>query len=174
MSSSKLLLSLFQYKSWADEEIFSTLKLLHAVDHEKERHTAIRILNHIYVVDRIFSANLQGIAHPYSSTNTPETPTADELYAASRQTDLWYIKYVSTLTEHELEESISFTFTDGDRGTMSRAEMLAHIITHGGYHRGAVGRIMAQLAIAPPRDIYTKFLHVTEPQRRQVPSSEKL
>lgn len=50
---------------------------------------------------------------------------------------------------------------------MSREEMLAHVITHGAYHRGAVGRIMAQLSIAPPRDVYTGFLHATEPHRRE-------
>lgn len=41
-----------------------------------------------------------------------------------------------------------------------------HLITHGGYHRGAVGRIQAQLGVAPPRDLLTKFLHEAEPARR--------
>jgi uncharacterized damage-inducible protein DinB len=71
------------------------------------------------------------------------------------------------LSAEQLSERIAFSFTDGDSGCMSREEMLAHIVTHGGYHRGAVGRIMAQLTLAPPRDIYTRFLHQNEPQRRQ-------
>ena len=57
-------------------------------------------------------------------------------------------------------------FTDGQPGRMSREEMLAHVATHGSYHRGAVGRIMAQVAVPPPRDIFTVFLHQSEPRRR--------
>ena len=34
------------------------------------------------------------------------------------------------------------------------------------YHRGAVGRIMAQVAVPPPRDIFTLYLHQSEPARR--------
>ncbi|WP_275636783.1 hypothetical protein [Chromobacterium sphagni] len=41
-----------------------------------------------------------------------------------------------------------------------------HVITHGGYHRGAAGRILAQQDIAPPRDLYTRFLHDSQPARR--------
>ena len=49
---------------------------------------------------------------------------------------------------------------------MTREEMLTHVITHGAYHRGNVGQIMKSIAVAPPRDLYTKFLHLREPSRR--------
>ena len=45
--------------------------------------------------------------------------------------------------------------------------MLLHVITHGYYHRGNVGQVLKSMAIAPPRDLYTKFLHLQEPSRRQ-------
>ena len=61
---------------------------------------------------------------------------------------------------------LPFVFTDGANGLMSREEMLAHVATHGGYHRGAVGRIMAQADVPPPRDIFTVYLHRAEPGRR--------
>ncbi|PRC91496.1 DinB family protein [Solimicrobium silvestre] len=166
MSTSKILISLFNYKSWANEEIFAALKNLNQVDHKNELHSAIRILNHIYVVDRIFNANLQGIKHGFTSTNTVETPSLENLWKDVHETDSWYIKYVSELDQNQLQDDLSFTFVDSDTGKMSREEMLFHLITHGGYHRGAVGRILAQLSIAPPRDVFTKFLHDTEPTRR--------
>jgi uncharacterized damage-inducible protein DinB len=49
---------------------------------------------------------------------------------------------------------------------MSREEILLHVITHGGYHRGNVGQVLKSISMAPPRDLYTKFLHRSEPQRR--------
>lgn len=166
MSTSNLLHALFRHKAWANEELFTELGKLDPVTHEAERHTALRLLNHIHVVDRIFAAHLAGTAHGYAATNTPETPTLDELRAAVTATDRWYLDHVAALAPERLAESLSFVFTDGAAGRMSREEMLAHVVTHGSYHRGAVGRIMAQVSVPPPRDTLTVYLHRSEPQRR--------
>jgi uncharacterized damage-inducible protein DinB len=80
--------------------------------------------------------------------------------------DRWYLGYLETATPELLSESVPFTFTDGDKGCMSREEMLAHVVTHGGYHRGEVGRIMAQHSVGLPWDTFAVYLHRTEPSRR--------
>lgn len=167
MSSASLLTSLLQYKAWANQELFAQLQRLDPITQHSELHAALRILNHIHVVERIFVANLQGLRHDYSATNTPQTPTLAALHKAVQDTDRWYLDYAAGLSAEQLAERLSFNFVDGDAGCMSREEMLAHIVTHGGYHRGAVGRIMAQVGLAPPRDIYTRFVHQDQPQRRQ-------
>ena len=167
MSSSSLLLSLFKYKAWANVELFAELGKLDPEAHKAERHTAIRLLNHIHVVDRIFAAHLGGPVHPYTATNTPQTPSLDELRSAVTETDRWYLHYIENLDPALLPGKLAFAFTDGDNGLMSREEMLAHVATHGGYHRGAVGRIMAQASVPPPRDIFTVYLHKAEPERRE-------
>ncbi len=167
MSNSTLLLSLFRYKAWANVELFAELEKLDPQARQAERHLAIRLLNHIHVVDRIFAAHLAGQPHGYTATNTPETPTLHELRDAVAQTDRWYVDYVQALAPQQLEEQLRFVFTDGAQGQMSREEMLAHVATHGGYHRGAVGRILAQAELPPPRDIFTVYLHRAEPARRE-------
>lgn len=167
MSTSSLLVSLFQYKAWANDELFAELDKLDPLAHGAERHSAIRLLNHIHVVDRIFAAHLSGTVHGFSATNTVETPAFEALRSAVAQTDRWYVEYVSGLSPSLLPERLHFKFTDGEAGCMSREEMLAHVATHGGYHRGAVGRIMAQALVPPPRDIFTVHLHQVEPQRRE-------
>ncbi|SEC96368.1 DinB family protein [Pseudomonas anguilliseptica] len=167
MSNHALLSSLLHYKAWANQELFAELQRLDPRTQQSELHAALRILNHIHVVERIFVANLQGINHSYSATNTAETPTLAALQQAVQETDRWYLDYAARLSAEQLAERLSFTFVDGDTGCMSREEMLAHVVTHGAYQRGAVGRIMAQLQLAPPRDIYTRFLHQDQPQRRE-------
>ena len=167
MSASTLLQSLFRYKAWANDELFTELAKVDPVARQAELHTATRILNHIYVVDRIFAAHLAGGKHGYTATNTTGTPALDELRTAVRESDRWYVDYVGGVTPGQLSESIAFTFTDGANGRMTREEMLAHVATHGGYHRGAVGRIMAQVSVPPPRDIFTVYLHQSEPGRRE-------
>ena len=162
-----LLRSLFRHKAWANEELFAELGKVDPVAHAAERHAATRVLNHIYVVDRIFAVHLTGQVHGYTATNTPETPSLEALARDVQVSDRWFEEHVGTLSADALAEEVEFTFTDGERGRMSREEMLAHVVTHGSYHRGVVGRIMAQVAVPPPRDIFTVYLHRAEPQRRE-------
>jgi uncharacterized damage-inducible protein DinB len=157
-----LLQSLFRQKAAINEEFFAVLDSVVAGD----RVDAIRVMNHIHVVDKIFAAHLRGEPHGFAATNTPETPTLAALCAAVRETDRWFIEHAGALTPVQLAETVAFTFTDGQHGCMSREEMLAHVITHGSYHRGEVGRMLRNMSVAPPRDLFTAYLHRTEPQRR--------
>lgn len=161
-----LLPTLFAQKTWANNELYNLLATITAPEHGEALHAAIRMLNHIYVVDRIFRAHLLGQEHGYTDSNTVETPELGELQFAVAETDAWYEQYSSSVTPEQLKTSIAFKFTDGDSGRMNREEMLAHIITHGAYHRGNVGQILKSISVAAPRDLLTKFLHVREPERR--------
>jgi uncharacterized damage-inducible protein DinB len=120
------------------------------------------------VVDRLFRARLAGEPRPFDATNTQATPTLAQLQADVAATDAWYERHVGALGPSALAEEIDFQFTDGDRGRMTREEILLHVVTHGGYHRGNVGQVLKSISVAPPRDLYTRFLHVSEPVRRAV------
>ena len=165
--SQKILASLFAQKSWANRELYDAVAGVSAAEHRAERHAAIRTLNHIYVVDQIFSAHLAGEKHSYTATNTPKTPELGELDFAVAQTDAWFERHVAAITADALAERVCFQFTDGDTGAMTREEMLFHVLTHGAYHRGNVGQILKGMSVVPPRDLFTKFLHLHEPARRQ-------
>ena len=167
MSASTLLHSLFEYKAWINEQLFPQVARLDAQAYAADRHTAIRILNHVYVVDRIFAAHLAGKPHPYTMANTTDTPTLEALAAAVAESDRWYVDYTRNIAADKLSEEIAFAFTDGDKGLMTREEMLAHVSTHGAYHRGAVGRILTVCGVQPPRDIFTTYLHAAQPRRRE-------
>lgn len=159
--------SLFAYKAWANAELFTLLATLPASQSE-QLHTCIRTLNHIYVVDRIFRAHLSAEPRPFDATNTQDTPSLDLLRTNVEVTDAWYVNYVAALSEADLSQVLAFEFTDGDAGQMSREEILLHVATHGAYHRGNVGQVLKSLSVAPPRDLFSRFLHVNEPARRAV------
>ena len=163
--STKTLKSLFAYEAWANRELFALLDSLPS-EHASAVHTCIRTLNHIYVVDRIFRAHLSGEPRPFDATNTKETPALAQLRQDVEATDAWYVNYVTALPSSAHSEILDFVFTDGDRGRMSREEILLHVVTHGGYHRGNVGQVLKSISVVPPRDLYTKFLHQSEPTRR--------
>jgi uncharacterized damage-inducible protein DinB len=172
MSSVTLLREMFRYNAWANAEFFAKLELVGA-DHGEECHVAIRQLNHCLVVNKIFTAHLTGRPHGYTADNTPETPGLSELSAAVAASDRWYLDYLESVSETDLAEPIAFTFTDGDRGRMTRQEILTHAAIHGAYHRGEVGRILRQISAPLPWDTFAVFLHQTEPARRdRVPEAE--
>jgi uncharacterized damage-inducible protein DinB len=158
--------SLFRYKAWANDELINVLSQADANRFPNEVRTATRIINHTYVVDCIFKAHLLGVKHDFVATNTPETPHVDELRKAINLVDSWYLEYVSRTSTMELSEVIHFRFTDGDMGSMSRQEIFLHVSLHGGYHRGAAGEILRSTGLAPPRDLYSRYLHSAEPTRR--------
>lgn len=158
------LLQLYRYHAWANDDLFAALPKL--ASHPDDLHSALRLMNHSYVVARIFAGHLTGVAHGYKSDNTPETPTLEELRAAVAGSDRWYLDYVEQASEEELAEPIAFVFTDGDQGRMTRQEMITQVVLHAGYHRGEVGRLLGQHGITPPWDTFAVFLHRTEPERR--------
>ena len=162
-----LLQSLFRQKAAINEEFFAVIGQVDAEAHAAERQALIRLMNHIHVVDRIFAAHLRGEPHGYAATNTPETPALAELREAVLASDRGYLELVDALTPPQLAQRVDFSFTDGQRGRMSREEMLGHVITHGSYHRGEVGQMLKRLSATPPRDLFTAYLHRDQPQRRE-------
>ncbi|MDR7299528.1 putative damage-inducible protein DinB [Pelomonas aquatica] len=165
MSISTLMTSLFEQKAAIDREFFAALA--GAPLSAENRHIAIRTLNHIHTVDRIFAAHLRGEPHGFTASNTQATPTLEELRDSVAQVDGWYVDHVRSLRPDQFEEVLSFRFTDGDAGRMSREEILAHVIHHGSHHRGNVGMLMKQVDQPPPRDLFTRYLHQQDPSRRE-------
>lgn len=156
----------FSYKAWANTEILDLIANIDPSQYPEQRKLAIRLMNHTYVVDRIFSAHLSGTTHEFHGTNTPETPNLNQLRDGIAASDDWYQRYVSQMPNGELGDPISFAFTDGDQGSMTREEMLFHVLVHGAYHRGNVGMILISCGIDRPSGTFTRFLHLSEPGRR--------
>lgn len=164
MVAEALLNRLVQYKAVANGDLLDALAEL---DGETPAYqAALRVLNHAHIVDRIFRAHLQRTGHAYEKSWSAETPPLARLSADMRETDRWYVDYVAPLSPEELEAVIGFTFTDGAPGRMSREEMVAHVVTHAGYHRGEVGRLLPEIEATASRDVFAGYLHRFEPARR--------
>jgi uncharacterized damage-inducible protein DinB len=155
----------FSYKAKANNEMLGAMRQFDDASPAKE--IAIRVLNHTYAVDRIFAANLLRAEHGYTSPNPGQAPSLEELSAAIKSSDQWYLDYVSGLDGTQFAERIDFAFTDGLPGRMSREEMLMHVTVHGEYHRGQISLIMMQNSITPPGDGFTTYLHKTEASTRR-------
>jgi uncharacterized damage-inducible protein DinB len=153
---------LTRYKAWANKTIYTTVGLLPEAELAKERPTRsnsmLAILNHIYVIDHIFQAHLEGREHSYRSRNTPTFPPHEQLRESVQMLDRWYINLSDHLTAEALEESVSFRFVDGGAGKMTRAQIILHVVNHGSYHRGFVADMLRQVPIVPPATDLPVFL----------------
>ena len=63
------------------------------------------------------------------------------------------------MSDEELSETVEFDFiSDDDHSRMTKAEILAHIITHGASHRGAIGKMLETLKVKGAPDMMTSFV----------------
>ncbi|AWP34913.1 DinB family protein [Pantoea eucalypti] len=152
------LVTLLKFKRWIDAETLKVIKGISESAYAEKRHLMLRLMNHIYVVDMIFRANISGHKHGYTALNTPETPSADELEVKMNDCINWYIQRVSSMSPADLKETIKFSFVDGSEGEMTAADMINHMLFHGSYHRGAVGWLISECKGTPPKDVLTVFL----------------
>jgi uncharacterized damage-inducible protein DinB len=145
---------LTRYNNWANRLIFEAVAALPPGEATKERSTLfknmVHTLNHNYVIDLIWQAHLQGREHGFTARNTPEHPPLAELWRKQQAVDEWYIAWSDGLSEADLVERVQFTLIGGNRGTMTRAEILLHIVNHTSYHRGFVADLFYQVPGARP------------------------
>lgn len=161
-----LILHQLRYKEWADNRTIQAVEQIDANRFPSELAFARQQLNHLVRVEEVFRARLQGTIEPHTETNSELLPCFVELKLRLAESNSWLKAYFDSIPEASLNEDIHFSFLDGKRGTMSRAEILFHLINHGTYHRGAIGRVLDVAGGLRPADTYTVYIHAAEPARR--------
>ena len=167
MSLLRTVRTLTRYNAWADKMIYAAVEALPEGEAIKPRNTLfkniVHMLNHNYVIDRIFQAHLEGREHGYAARNTPDHPPLPELWTAQAAVDHWYIAWSDRVTEAELDEKLAFTFVGGGAGAMTRAEIVLHVVNHTSYHRGFVADLFYQVPAKPPTTDLPVFLRDAPP-----------
>lgn len=161
--------TLTRYNAWANRLIFDAVAALPPGEAEKPRQglfkNMLHMLNHNYVIDRIFQAHLEGRTHGYTARNTPDYPPLAELWKQQQGIDAWYVERYDAYTPAQLGEAVRFTYVGGGEGAMTRAEILMHIVNHTSYHRGFVAEMIYRVPATPPTTDLTVFLRDVHPNR---------
>ena len=161
-----LLDDLLRYKHWADRRTLDAVAKIDAHRFPSAWTFARQQLDHMIRVEELFRARLLGHREPHSATSSDTVPDLENLAQRLSESDDWLQSYARSLEPEQRTESIHFQFVDGQRGTLSREEVLYHLINHGTYHRGAIGRTLELADARRPADTYTVFIHAIEPERR--------
>jgi len=145
---------LARYNAWANRVMFDAVAALPEGEALKPRASLFRnmvhTLNHNYVIGLIWQAHMSGREHGFAARNTPDHPPLPELRRSQELLDAWYISQSDALSGEALGERLAFTLIGGNRGEMTRAEMLLHVVTHCSYHRGFVADLFFQVPARPP------------------------
>jgi uncharacterized damage-inducible protein DinB len=160
------LISLFQHKAWCNRRLIEALRAA-PEDVDRGRMAVVLFtLDHTAIVDQVFKARLTGDEPGFGGVVAERLPDLDALGATMAETDAWYLDYVGGVTPAELETVVDFTFVDdGDAGRMTKGQMLAHVITHGASHRGAIGKMLDALKVVGASDMVTTFARETRTAR---------
>ena len=146
MISTRAARMLTRYNAWSNNIWFDAITALPPNEATKERRSLfknmVHTLNHIYVIDLIWQAHIDGRDHGIAARNTPDHPPLDELWRKQQAIDTWYVNWSDALTDAAIDERRTVTLIGGNQVSMSRGEMLLHLYHHTGYHRGFVGDML--------------------------------
>ncbi|ENM5899709.1 DinB family protein [Vibrio mimicus] len=159
--------SVFQYKKWANDELLELGEKQFSQLPESDATFFVRILNHTTVVDSLFISRILDEPEKYSGDNTVETPSLSELRRTINEHDSWLVDFTQSVSADELKRNVTFRFIDGGFGQLTVEEILLHLLTHGSNHRGMASRVLAENGLERPKDTFTRYLHETEPTRRE-------
>ena len=140
---------LARYNAWSNRVMFDAVAALPAGEAEKPRTSLFRnmvhTLNHNYVIDRIWQGHLEGRDHGYEARNTKDHPPLAELWRLQQEVDAWYVNWSDAQTDATIAGTVHYTLIGGNKGAMTRGEILLHRVMHTNYHRGFVADMMFQV-----------------------------
>lgn len=145
---------LTRYKAWADAEFYRCVADLSPEQLEAPQPilfgSLIRTMNHSYLMDYVWKANLLGQKHGLTSRSPRDCPDFDTLQEQQMALNDWFVEYSEALTDEQASQDVVFDFIGGGSGTMNRAEILHHLVNHNTYHRGHVADMLYHFNLSPP------------------------
>ncbi|WP_296655240.1 DinB family protein [Paraburkholderia sp.] len=157
-TNTSALLPLMAYKKWMDTGLYESLQLPAYADRPDAVQQALYWLNHIHIVDQIFQSHLLGEPHGFTSTESSSFAPLPQLRSAAEALDEWLIQYAQQLDDAAAAEEIDFVFTDGDKGRMSRTQMLMHLASHALYHLSVTTHELSRQGLPTPPLLLTTCL----------------
>jgi uncharacterized damage-inducible protein DinB len=142
------------YRLWADQRTFDAVAALPPGELVKQRPTPLKsmigTLNHIYLIDLVWQAHLEGRDHGFAARDLVLHDSLPELWQAQQEIDRWYIDWSGKQSVQSLAEIVRFRFIDGGRGAMTRGDILLHVVNHATFHRGWVAEMFFHVPARNP------------------------
>ena len=126
---------LFSYDEWAIN------RSLGSIDPVAESKAKL-LLSHILLAEKVWLTRLQGA----DSSTIPifREFSIDECKKTAADLNRGYIEFIDSLSEADLDRSITYKNTKGDEFSTPIREILTHVGLHGVYHRGQIAWLVRE------------------------------
>jgi uncharacterized damage-inducible protein DinB len=119
-----------------------------------EFKSIVGTLNHIYVVDCVWQAHVEGRDHGFKTRDLIVHGELAALRGAQEAMNQWWIDWVGSQSDATLDEPVHFRFMGGDASQMSRGAILMHVVNHATCHSGWIAEMFFEV---PARNATTDF-----------------
>lgn len=120
---------LFSYDQWAISRSLGTLDA-------QDKSQAKLLLSHILLAEKIWLTRLYG--KDSAGIPTFQEFSIDDCEKMTTQLNRGYLEFINSLSEDDLDRSITYKNTKGDEFSTPIREILTHVGIHGAYHRGQI------------------------------------
>jgi uncharacterized damage-inducible protein DinB len=141
----KLTLQFFYYHSWANKQLIEHLSKLPKEIINKEVNSVFPSISqtfaHMYAVDELWFLRINGKS--VNSIESKQFKTIQEINDAFTHLHNEILEFLNL--KDDLEETVVYNNTKGQRFSNSIREIIYHIVNHGTYHRGNISAMIRQL-----------------------------
>ena len=144
-----------RFNAWANERIFGSVAALSDDDYRKDRKAFFgsihNTLNHLLVVDRLWTRRIEGIDHGIAALDEILYDDFDSLRAARVDEDARFVAQVDGLGDEQLRAPATYRRILGNGEQRTRRDhILLTLFNHQTHHRGQVHAMLTQSGIVPP------------------------
>ena len=141
---------LFRFVSWADRR---TLESLRAVPLAAIAES-LPLLAHVLAAEHVWLARLEG--------REPKHPVWPDLSLEAcvqllHENDAGYRALLNQLSEEQLADVTNYRNAAGQEFSTPVLDILLQVITHGGYHRGQIAKILGRNGVTPASTDFIVF-----------------
>lgn len=139
--------TLFGYDDWANQEALSSLRAMPAAPVR-----AVKVMTHIVNTEWLWMSRLKQDGHKVVVWPDYGLDEAAQQLPVLRAA---WEKFLDTRTTGDLERSVEYVNSKGERWRNRVQDVLMHVVMHGAYHRG---QIAAQVRKSGGEPAYTDFI----------------
>jgi uncharacterized damage-inducible protein DinB len=142
---------LFEYESWASRRLLARLSEIERLDPEVRK-----LFAHVQAGLRVWIMRIRG----EDSRAVPIWPDLTLAGCADLidQNERAYAELLEQTSEELLARKVSYTNQHGLSYRTAVGDILWHVITHGGYHRGQIARLLRQGREEPVNTDYITYV----------------
>ncbi|HUL09359.1 MAG TPA: DinB family protein [Candidatus Acidoferrum sp.] len=165
--------SMARFNAWVNERLYGCVAQLdetkYRADYGLFFGSIHATLNHLLVVDRLWTGRVQGIDRGIRSLDQILYDDLPALQAARRQEDADLIGLMDRLTDTELQSYKRYSSADRSKHMETRVwDMLTGMFNHQTHHRGQIYAVLLQQGMKLP-DIDVIYYLIETGQSRYVP-----